>query len=69
MVVGKPIFHFTPWDNRVRFFCSNSQMLKKKLIFKSNNILSNGVNKILEKLGEARLRTTCLGESQEILNG
>ena len=66
MVVGKPTFHFTPWDNRVRFFCSNSQMLKKKLIFKSNNILSNGV-KILEKLGEGR--RTCIREILEILNG
>jgi len=44
-------------------------MLKKKLIFKSNNFLSNGVNKILDKLGEARLLRTCIGEINEVTNG
>ncbi len=68
-MTGKTILHLPRGIIESDFFCSNSRMLKKKLILKSNNILSNGVNKILEKLGEARLLGTCIGEINEVTNG
>lgn len=68
-MIGKTILHFTPWDNRIGIIFVQTANALKKLIFAFNKILSNGVNKIIEKLGEARLLMTCIGESWEILNG
>jgi len=51
-MIGKTISHFTPWDKRVRLLCFNCKKTKIADIRPNPNVLSNGVNKILEKLGE-----------------
>ena len=68
-MIGKTILHFTPWDKRAKLLGFPCQKAKKADIIIQSNVLSNGVNKILEKLGEARLLMTCIGELSEVPNG
>ena len=68
-MIGKTISHFTPWDKGVRLLGFHFQKAKLANIRIYSNVISNGVNKILEKLGEARLLRTCIGEINEVTNG
>ena len=68
-MIGKTILHFTPWDKSVRLLSFHFQKAKIASIRIQPNVLSNGVNKIIEKIGEARLLMTCLGELSEVSNG
>jgi len=69
-MIGQTILHFTPWDKKSGFFDPIANCWEMKLILEfSQNLLSNGVNKLLEKLGEGRLLMTCMGESRGVLNG
>ena len=67
-MIGKTILHFTPWDKRVRLLGFHFQKAKIANIRIHSNVLFNGV-KIIEKLGEARLLMTCIGELSEVPNG
>ncbi|MCH7675324.1 hypothetical protein IH824_17170 [candidate division KSB1 bacterium] len=51
-MIGKTILHYTPWDKRVRLLGFHFQKAKIANIRIHSNVLSNGVNKIIEKLGE-----------------
>ncbi len=68
-MIGKIILHFTPWDKRVRLWGFHFQKANIANIRIHSNVLSNGVNKIIDKLGEARLLMTCIGELSEVSNG
>ena len=47
-MIGKTISHFTPWDKGVRLLGFHFQKAKIANIRIHSNVLSNGVNKILE---------------------
>ncbi len=68
-MIGKTILHFTPWDKRVRLLGFHFQKAKIANIRIHSNVLSNGVNKILESSAKARLLRTCIGEINEVTNG
>ena len=51
-MISKTILHFTPWDKSVRLLGFHFQKAKIAHIRIHSNALSNGVNKIIEKLGE-----------------
>ncbi len=70
-MIGKTISPILPLGiNSSRFFFDEIKELQTdhKIVMRFI-ILSNGVNKILEKLGEARLLGTCIGEINEVTNG
>ena len=66
-MIGKTILHLP-----CEIINSRSHSFLRKvdfLIFKNIIILlSHGVNKIIEKLGEARLLKTCLSKAMVIMN-
>jgi len=52
----RQILHFTQWDKRVRLLGFHSKKVKIANIRIHSNLISNGVNKISEKLDEGGLR-------------
>lgn len=50
-MIGQTISHFTPWDKRFSLLGVHRQKAKKVKNRILSNVLANGVNKIIEKLG------------------
>jgi len=67
-MIGKTILHLPRGIKESVLLVSTTKKLKADMQM-NPNVLSNGVNKILEKLGEARLLMTCIGELSEVSNG
>jgi hypothetical protein len=66
-MIGQTILHFTPWDKRSRLLGPFCQKAKNTDIEIDSNLLPNGVNKITEKLGEARLPPMSYLKVQELV--
>ena len=60
-MVSKTILHLPRGIKESVLVVSTTKKLKADMQM-NPNVLSNGVNKIIEKLGEARLLMTCIGE-------
>ncbi len=67
-MVGKIILHLPRGIKESGLVVSTTKRLKADMQV-NPNVLSNGVNKILEKLGEARLLMAGMGELSEVSNG
>ncbi len=66
-MAGKTVLHLPRGIKESVLVVSTTKKLKADMQM-NPNVLSNGVNKILEKLGEAHLLMACMGELSEVSN-